>query len=359
VARLPSLLGYPYYCCEVVKMDKEEVISLMESSKSDNEWNDNCDKVKEAFGGDGIGGAVRSGNADTARSYTKFVNRLVDEIDNLTGGAYRPALDAYAGPSALRDAAELGQEIVRKRLGADGVSRVMKQFSTKSELDLFRQGYKAALMKETASYPRSGDAAYAKILNNDAKVAEIRAVFGPQQADEILRAATVRQAQAGTYKQMGGSQTQQRQMAEQDLENSIQNGINLVQASTQPRQFLLQRATEWLSSAPTRAMSEKVRNKLAEQLFSPDPQKVQTALQAVQGAAAQFLKRNKAQVSRMMRAGVLGANVGQMGNVSSGVGAGIGAMQQGMTGRDNEVQRDANGRIVLDVYPAGDPRNRR
>lgn len=33
-------------------MTRDEVVTLMESSKSENEWNDNCDKVKAAFGGE-------------------------------------------------------------------------------------------------------------------------------------------------------------------------------------------------------------------------------------------------------------------------------------------------------------------
>lgn len=32
-------------------MSKEEVIALMESSKSEAEWNANCDKVKKEFAG--------------------------------------------------------------------------------------------------------------------------------------------------------------------------------------------------------------------------------------------------------------------------------------------------------------------
>lgn len=32
-------------------MSEDEVIKLMKSSKTEKEWNDNCDKVKDAFGG--------------------------------------------------------------------------------------------------------------------------------------------------------------------------------------------------------------------------------------------------------------------------------------------------------------------
>jgi hypothetical protein len=32
-------------------MTQQEIIDLMKSSKSDNEWNDNCAKVKTEFGG--------------------------------------------------------------------------------------------------------------------------------------------------------------------------------------------------------------------------------------------------------------------------------------------------------------------
>lgn len=32
-------------------MNQEEVVELMKSSKSEAEWNANCDKVKKAFGG--------------------------------------------------------------------------------------------------------------------------------------------------------------------------------------------------------------------------------------------------------------------------------------------------------------------
>lgn len=31
--------------------DKERVVALMESSRSEQEWNDNCDAVKAEFGG--------------------------------------------------------------------------------------------------------------------------------------------------------------------------------------------------------------------------------------------------------------------------------------------------------------------
>lgn len=32
-------------------MNEEQVVALMKSSKSDQEWNDNCDKVKKECGG--------------------------------------------------------------------------------------------------------------------------------------------------------------------------------------------------------------------------------------------------------------------------------------------------------------------
>ena len=32
-------------------MKAEEVVMLMEASKTEKEWNDNCDKVKKCFGG--------------------------------------------------------------------------------------------------------------------------------------------------------------------------------------------------------------------------------------------------------------------------------------------------------------------
>lgn len=32
-------------------MTEEQVVKMMESSKSEDEWNANCDKVKAAFGG--------------------------------------------------------------------------------------------------------------------------------------------------------------------------------------------------------------------------------------------------------------------------------------------------------------------
>lgn len=33
-------------------MNKEEVVKLMESSKNEVEWNNNCDKVKESYDGE-------------------------------------------------------------------------------------------------------------------------------------------------------------------------------------------------------------------------------------------------------------------------------------------------------------------
>lgn len=34
-----------------VEMNEKEVVELMKTSKTESEWNDNCDKVKKACGG--------------------------------------------------------------------------------------------------------------------------------------------------------------------------------------------------------------------------------------------------------------------------------------------------------------------
>jgi len=49
-------ITYKYVICFdeakiMAEMTKEQVVDLMKSSTSENEWNNNCDKVKAAFGG--------------------------------------------------------------------------------------------------------------------------------------------------------------------------------------------------------------------------------------------------------------------------------------------------------------------
>ena len=77
-----------------------------------------------------------------------------------------------------------------------------------------------------------------------------------------------------------------------------------------------------------------------------------------QGYKAQQIVKALIEYNRGL--GQSAANAAQIGRAVKAIFAGTRApAQQGMDGRDVPVQRDANGRIVLDVYPAGDPRNGR
>lgn len=241
---------------------------------------------------DQISSLRQDGKGAEARSATILKANLVNGIDEGTGGAYRPALQDFAGRSALLDAAEQGQKSIASNVGPDDIQRTMAGFQTQSERDLFSQAYKSSLANMMASASRTTNAA-SKALLTDQQVAKIRAAFPADQADEIIRRASVRDAQFKTYAETKGSQTQARQMAERDIEDSIQSGINLAGAAANPKGYMIGRAMEWLSNVPARAMSEKVRNALAERLVNPDPQKVATALRAVDAAARREAARGK------------------------------------------------------------------
>ena len=70
-------------------MTQQEMIDLMASSKNDFEWNENCDKVKAAFGGD----------------YPPFWYKeiIVSGLMDKTLGAGASEFKIYTGDDALRE----------------------------------------------------------------------------------------------------------------------------------------------------------------------------------------------------------------------------------------------------------------
>lgn len=145
------------------------------------------------------------------RSVDDFKSRLLDELDTATNGAYKVARDAYAGPSALMDAAKLGQTVLNRDLPPGQIRAEIARMS-ESERDAFYVGVNEAL-RSKAGTP-SGQSELMSLFKNQSLQERLKAAFPD---DRTYRQFASRIAAEERLAKLGGvgtgSQTTSRQMA--------------------------------------------------------------------------------------------------------------------------------------------------
>lgn len=132
---------------------------------------------------------------------------LLNHLDDATNGLYRRARDAFAGPSALIDAAEAGRRAMRMDdVGIQGLTRGMSQ----SELEAFRVGAFESIRAKVGK--EGGQTELLKMWKEPATQEKLRALFPDMRSYREFAAEVAKEARRKSIETVGrGSQTASRQ----------------------------------------------------------------------------------------------------------------------------------------------------
>lgn len=240
--------------------------------------------------------AKRQGSNKMGAAYDDARTTLIKKLDTVspkdeTGQSiYKLARDAYAGPSQLMGAAELG----RTAMKADSfeVKQAIKGLAD-SELQAFRIGALQALKEKTGT--QAGQTSLLKMWMEPNTSNRLKDIFGNDYRQ--FAAAVAGESRMKTLEQVGrGSQTAQRLAGAADLD--ISPVTNAAQAFASGSAIpLLQQATSLFSRVQT---PEPVRDRMGALLLSRDPNELRGLLGVVP-------EINQA---RLSRAGTLGMGSG-------------------------------------------------
>lgn len=223
---------------------------------------------------------------------TTLIKKLDDISPKDEAGAsiYKLARDAYAGPSELMGAAELG----RTAMKADSfeVKQAIKGLAD-SELQAFRIGALQALKEKTGS--QAGQTSLLKMWMEPNTSNRLKDIFGNDYRQ--FAAAVAGESRMKTLEQVGrGSQTAQRLAGAADLDISPVTNAAQAFASGSPVPMLQQGMNLW-----NRVQTpEPVRDRMGALLLSKNPNDLR-------GLLAVLPEINKA---RLDRAGLLGSTTG-------------------------------------------------
>ena len=171
------------------------------------------DYIKRAVDGQ-IGTAKASGNADAVRSLMRYKERLLGHLDGATGGAYAQARSAFAGPSALIDAADQGRAFLNGNIVPDQLRADLNKLGA-SERDAFMVGVNEALRLKAGA--RAGQTELMGLWTNRNLQERLRAVFPDQQAYDAFAKRMAGEDRLNRLTGVGrGSQTASRQAALDD-----------------------------------------------------------------------------------------------------------------------------------------------
>lgn len=238
---------------------------------------------------DMIGALSRKGEKQSARTLRIMQDRLLNEMDTLTGGLYGAARANFAGHSAALNALEDGKNILQRSVTAEDIADQLASLTNQAEREFYRAGAAQALRDTVARVGRTGNAA-SKFLNRGDMQQKLQALFGNQQDYADFMARMVGRGRLHrTYSELQGSPTAARIEAGDDLSAGVTGGAepeNLIKATAiGGRQGFVRAAMQRLSDGSVRYLSEKVRTRLAEMLTSTDPAKVREAARLIEQAA--------------------------------------------------------------------------
>jgi hypothetical protein len=186
------------------------------------------DLIKRAVD-DQIGAAMRAGKNDTVRSLQVYKERLVNHLDGATGGAYAQARSAYAGPSALIDAAEQGRAFLNGNIVPDQLRADLNKLGA-SERDAFMVGVNEALRLKAGA--QSGQTELMGLWKNRNLQERLRAVFPDQQAYDAFAKRMAGEERMNRLNSVGrGSQTASRQAALDDETGALLSTVGDIAAA--------------------------------------------------------------------------------------------------------------------------------
>lgn len=248
----------------------------------------------------------RSGSSQQANAYDDVRQELIKALSDRSpkvGGksAYAQAMEKWAGPSQMMDAAELG----RKAMTGDIINFKQElRGLTQSELDAFRIGALQALRQKTGT--EAGQTSLLKMWKEPATQERLKAVFGNDYRQ--FAAAVAKEARLKGLESAGrGSQTAARAagMADLDVAPVMQAG-QAVATGNVPG--MVTSAQSLLGQVRT---PEAVRNQMGRILLSREQQKLLDLSESIR-------KMNEARARAAGTGGYIGGQTGIIGSNLAG-----------------------------------------
>lgn len=259
------------------------------------------DLIKRAVD-DKIGAAMRAGKNDTARSWRLYRDRLVGHLDPATGGAYAQARSAYAGPSAMIDAAEQGRASLNNNVVPDQLRADLNMMGA-SERDAFMVGVNEALRLKAGA--QAGQTELMGLWKNRNLQERLRAVFPDQQAYDAFARRMAGEDRLNRLTGVGrGSQTASRQAALDDETGALLSTMgDIAAAKTGSPSAMVSLVRNMYGRA---AMPEPVRDEIGRLMLRQGPQ-----ADAVLGDLSRYVEtQGRKRAAQASRAGMTGALTG-------------------------------------------------
>ena len=279
---------------KLLRLQSGQVVDLTKVKPGDEVPLSLLDTLKQTLY-DAADTAKRQGSNKMGAAFDDVRNSLTRKLDAVLPkdeagrSIYKLARDAYAGPSQLIDAAELG----RTAMKADSfeVKSAIKNLAD-SELQAFRIGALQALKEKTGT--QSGQTSLMKMWMEPATSGRLKDIFGNDYRQ--FASAVAAEARLKTLEQVGrGSQTAARLAGAADLDISPLTNAAQAVASGSAIPMLTQAANLWARVQTP----EPVRDRMGALLLSRDPNELRGLLGVVP-------EINKARLSRASALGATG-----------------------------------------------------
>lgn len=241
------------------------------------------------------GKRTKLGNAYAAvrdRLRTEIVNRTPDPE---TGESiYAHALDAWAGPSAARDAANFGRTVLNRSVSADQLRKDLAKMS-ESELEAMRIGAFEAI-RDKVGTSKAGRTEMMNLVENFVPREKLQILFGsPEKFNQFYRTMVAERTMREADVLGRGSQTMPRQAALGELNADV--ALDVADMAQGGPLTMISRGTKMWNQAQ---LPEKTRNQLAELLMLQGP-RAEKELFDMETVARKLAERRRA------RAAVIGS----------------------------------------------------
>jgi hypothetical protein len=235
-------------------------------------------------------------------SYAELRNKLRAELidsttDPKTGqSVYKQALDAWAGPSAASEAADLGKTVLSPSLSADQLRKNLSKMSD-SELEAFRIGAFEAIRSKVGT-SKGGRTEMMNLVENFVPREKLQVVFGsPEKFDQFYRTMLAERTMREADVLGRNSQTVSRQTALGEMNADLALDVGGM-ASGGPMQFITGAARMWNQAQ----LPEKTRDQLARALMTGGP-RAERDVFSMENVARELAKRRVRRASAIGGAG--------------------------------------------------------
>lgn len=222
-----------------------------------------------------IGKATRAGANEDVRDFTRWKNRLVSYLDDISDkadgeakGAYQKARQAWAGEEANKAAMDMGDKFLRSKKGIEWKD-MLNTFKTMTpgEQQYFRVGVRNAIQDSMENQPVTGNA-IRKFFDSPANKRKLTAMMPNREARERLIQELADESDMYSTRAVvqGGSDTAENLFNREFLDEATNIAGDIASGNTAG----LVRQAIALASKKMGKLPEKVVNEIAEALTSGD-----------------------------------------------------------------------------------------